>query len=102
MQPTGHKVSPETVEEFRRIYKELSEEEITAGEASYMAHRLLALDRLISCPLPGEKDKPPLSPPPCAVPHPASAFDRGGIVCRSWCHLRGSGAPTGQLRFRLI
>jgi hypothetical protein len=54
MPPTGHQVSPERLEEFRRIYKEVYGEEITSAEASAMTHRLLALYRLLSRPLPGD------------------------------------------------
>lgn len=47
MPPTGHKVSPKRLEEFRRIYKEASGEEITAEEALEMTHRLIALYKLL-------------------------------------------------------
>jgi hypothetical protein len=53
MPPTGHHVSLERLEEFRRIYKEVYGEEITSAEASAMTHPLLALYRLLSQPLPG-------------------------------------------------
>ena len=43
MPPSGHKVSDERLEEFRRIYKETYGEDLTPQEASRMAHRLLAL-----------------------------------------------------------
>ncbi|MGY4282599.1 hypothetical protein ACVWXO_001819 [Bradyrhizobium sp. LM2.7] len=43
MQSTGHKVSSERLEDLRRIYKELSGDEIATEEATEMAHRLLAL-----------------------------------------------------------
>lgn len=66
MVPTGHKVAPGRLEELRRIYKEVSGEEITTEEATAMAHRLLALYRLLSRPLPGEIEKPPPPPPPPA------------------------------------
>ncbi|QHO77800.1 hypothetical protein ACH79_39550 [Bradyrhizobium sp. CCBAU 051011] len=36
---TGHQFSPERLEELRRIYREVSGEEITAAEASDIAHR---------------------------------------------------------------
>jgi hypothetical protein len=62
MPPSGHQVSPERLEEFRRIYKEVSGEEITAGEASEMTHRLLALYKLLSQPLKGGDEKPSPSP----------------------------------------
>jgi hypothetical protein len=52
MPPTGHKVSPERLEEFRRIYKEAYGEEISAEEVTAMTHQLLALYRLLSRPLP--------------------------------------------------
>jgi hypothetical protein len=63
---TGHQVSPERLEEFRRIYKEAYGEEITSTEASAMTRRLLALYRLLSQPLPDEIEKPSPSPPPPA------------------------------------
>lgn len=65
MPPTGHQVLPERLEEFRRIYKETCGEEISVGEASAMTHRLLALYKLVSQPLPGEMEQPsPSAPPP--------------------------------------
>lgn len=66
MPPTGHKVSPERLEEFRRIYNEASGEEITAEEALEMTHRLIALYKLLllTRPLPDEIEKPPSPPPP--------------------------------------
>ena len=54
MPPTGHQVSPERLEEFRRLYKETCGEEITTVEAVAMTHRLLALYKLIMRPLPEE------------------------------------------------
>lgn len=66
MQPTGHQVSPERLEELRRIYKEASGEEITTADASDMSHRLLTLYKLLSRPSPGEIEKTPPSPPPPA------------------------------------
>ena len=48
MPPSGHQVSPERLEELRRIYKEVSGEEITAAQASEMAHRVLALYKFLS------------------------------------------------------
>lgn len=45
MHITGHQVAPERLEEFRRIYKEVSGEEITIAEASEMTHRLPTLYR---------------------------------------------------------
>jgi integrase len=38
MPPSGHKVSDERLEEFRRIYKEAYGEEITLPDATAMAH----------------------------------------------------------------
>jgi hypothetical protein len=69
MPPSGHQVSDERLEDFRRIYKEAYGEEITIGEASAMTHRLLALYRLLSQPLPDEIEKKPSpSPPAQGVP----------------------------------
>jgi hypothetical protein len=51
---TGHKVSPESLEEFRFIDKEGFGEEISTEEAVAMTHRLLAPYRLLSQPLRGE------------------------------------------------
>lgn len=66
MAPGGNKVSPERLEEFRRIYKEASGEEITAEEALEMTHRLIALYKLLllTRPLPDEIEKPTPPPPP--------------------------------------
>lgn len=44
MPPTGHKVSPERLEEFRRIYNEASGEEITAEEALEMSAVAYSMD----------------------------------------------------------
>jgi hypothetical protein len=67
MLPIGYQVSPERLEEFRRIYKEVSGEDITAGEALEMTHRLLALYKLLllTRPLPDEHEKssPSQQPP---------------------------------------
>jgi hypothetical protein len=65
MPHTAHQVSPERLEEFRRIYKETYGEEISVGEASAMTHRLIALYKLLSQPLPDEvsSSKPAPSPP---------------------------------------
>src|SRR5262249_3059248 len=63
---TGHQASPERLEEFRRIYKEVYGEEITIAEASIMTHQLLTLYRLLSQPLPGRDATPTPSPPPPA------------------------------------
>jgi hypothetical protein len=57
MPPTGHQVSPERLEEFRRIYKEVYGEEISVGEASAMTHRLFALYKLLLQPLPNADEK---------------------------------------------
>jgi hypothetical protein len=61
---TGHKVSPQRLEEFRRIYKDTYGEVITIGEAEEMTHRLLALYKLLMQPLPDEPAQHPLSPEP--------------------------------------
>jgi hypothetical protein len=66
MPPTGHQVSPERLEEFRRVYKEAYGQEISEGEASAMTHQLLALYKLLSQPLPGEAEKSSSSSPPPA------------------------------------
>jgi hypothetical protein len=63
MPPTGHQVSPERLEAFRRIYEEVYEEEISTAEASAMTHQLLALYRLLSLPWPSELSQRPLLPP---------------------------------------
>jgi hypothetical protein len=73
MPPTGHQVSPKRLEEFRRIYKEAYGEEISTAEASAMTHRLLALYRLLSQPLPDEDEKPAPSPPPPAQSAPEAS-----------------------------
>jgi hypothetical protein len=65
MPPTGHKVSLERLEKFRRIYKEVHGEEITTAEASAMIHPLLAVYKLFSQSLP-ETEEPSPSPPPPA------------------------------------
>jgi hypothetical protein len=62
MKPTGHKVSPERLEEFRRIYKETYGEEITTAEATEMTHRLLALYKILMRPLPSERAQHSLAP----------------------------------------
>jgi len=59
--PTGHRIAPEHLEEFRRIYKEAYGEEITTLETTEMAHRLVALYRLLLRPLPGEPSTHPPS-----------------------------------------
>jgi len=70
MPPTGHEVSPERLEAFRRIYEEVYGEEITTAEASAMTHQLLTLYRLLSLPGPSELSQRPLlpSPPVQSVP----------------------------------
>jgi hypothetical protein len=62
MPPTGHRVSPQRLEEFCRIYKEVYGEEITSAEASAMIHPLLALYKLLAQPLHGEDEMQPPSP----------------------------------------
>jgi hypothetical protein len=64
MPPTGHRVTPERLDEFRRIYIEAYGEEITTGEAVAMTSRLLALYDLLSRPLPGT----PAQHPPASSP----------------------------------
>jgi hypothetical protein len=66
MPPSGHKVSPERIEEFRRLYKEAYGAEITKQEAVEMTHKLLALYKLLLRPLPDVPSPPPVSPPPPA------------------------------------
>jgi hypothetical protein len=73
MQPTGHKVSPERLEEFRRIYKETYGEEITTAEATEMTHRLLPLYKLLMRPLPSERAQRPPAPQPPAQSAPESS-----------------------------
>jgi hypothetical protein len=68
--PTSHQVSPERLEEFRRIYKDAYGEEITVAEASAMTHRLLALYRHLCQPLPVEDEKPSPLPPHLAQSAP--------------------------------
>ena len=63
MPPTGHQVSSDRLEEFRRIYSNAYGEEISIEEARAMTHRLLGLYKLLAQPLPGETSEPPLSPP---------------------------------------
>jgi hypothetical protein len=70
MPPTGHRVSPERLEELRLIFKEVYGEEITNEEASAMTHPLLAVYRLLSQPLQSENEKPSPSPPPPAPSAP--------------------------------
>ncbi|MBI4090731.1 MAG: hypothetical protein HY422_01790 [Candidatus Komeilibacteria bacterium] len=52
-------ISNERLEEFRRIYKEAYEEEITIEEAREMARRFLVLHRLLRKPLPGDPSSHP-------------------------------------------
>lgn len=73
MQPTGHKVSPNRLEEFRGIYKARFGEEITTAEATEITGRLLALYRLLMRPLPSERALYPPEPPrPAQNAHEAS------------------------------
>ena len=58
MPSPGHKVSPERLEEFRRIYKKVYGEEITIAKASEMAHRLLMLYQLLMRLLPDKASAP--------------------------------------------
>jgi hypothetical protein len=58
---TGNHVSPERLEEFRRIYKEVYGDEITAEEAVAMTTRLLTLYDLLSRPVPGAPAQHPPS-----------------------------------------
>jgi hypothetical protein len=55
------RISDDRIEDFRRIYKEAYGEEIAVADARAMAHRLLALYRLLMQPLPGEKTQPSAS-----------------------------------------
>lgn len=59
MRPTGHIVSPERLEEFRRIYKETYSEDIIAEEAAEMTSRVLALYDILSRPMPAEHPRAP-------------------------------------------
>jgi excisionase family DNA binding protein len=52
------RISDERIEDLRRIYKEAYGEEIAVADARAMAHRLLALYRLLIQPLPGEEAQP--------------------------------------------
>jgi|ERR1700730_487485 len=49
------KLSPEAIEEFREICREEYEKEISEGEATVTAQRLLLLYELIYRPLPSER-----------------------------------------------
>jgi hypothetical protein len=60
------RISDERIEEFRHIYKEAYGQEISIGDARAMAHRLLALYRLLMQTLPGEPSPARLSPEPQA------------------------------------
>jgi hypothetical protein len=73
MPPFGHKVSDERLKEFRRIYKETYNEELTLQEASEMAHRLVALYELLLRPLPGEHAPHPGAPEPPAQTYPEAS-----------------------------
>ncbi len=57
--PASVPISDERIEEFQRIYKKVYGEEITIAEARAMAHRLIALYRLLMQPLPGESVSSP-------------------------------------------
>src|ERR1700737_2205635 len=48
----------ECAHESTAAHKETHGEEVSTGEASAMTHRLLALYKLLSQPLPGEVEKP--------------------------------------------
>jgi hypothetical protein len=61
-------VSPERLEEFKRIYKKAYGEDITIAEAREMTHRLLALYNLVMRPLPKEGENVSSSPPPPSSP----------------------------------
>lgn len=70
---TGHRVSLDRLEEFRRIYKESYGQEITTAQASEMTHRLLTLYRLLRQPLPVERaQRPPGQEPPAQTAPEAS------------------------------
>jgi hypothetical protein len=58
----GHKISPERLEEFRRLYNEAYGEEITQEEAVEMTHRLLTIYKLVFQPLPEAGGPHPASP----------------------------------------
>lgn len=73
MPPSGHKVSDERLEEFRRIYKETYGEDLMPQEATEMAHRLLALYELLLRPLPGERASHPPAPEPPAQTSPEAS-----------------------------
>ena len=70
MLPTGHKVSPDRLEEFRRIYKETYGEEITPQQATEMTDRLVALYKLLLRPLPDAPAQSSLPQPPPAQSAP--------------------------------
>lgn len=63
MPPTGHKVSNDRLDKFRRVYKETYGEDITKAEAVEMTHGLLALYTLVLRPLPDEPSRRPPSSP---------------------------------------
>jgi len=73
MPPSGNKVSDERLEEFRRIYRNVYGEEITMAEAAEMAHRLLALYRLLMRPLPRASPPPSSSQEPPAKTAPEAS-----------------------------
>ncbi len=67
---SGMHISDERLEEFRRIYKVAYGDTISVADARAMAHRLLALYRLLMQPLPGEKNA---QPPPLREPRAQTA-----------------------------
>ena len=54
MLPSGHHITDERIMEFQRIYREAYSEDITVAVARDIAHRLVALYKLIIRPLPDE------------------------------------------------
>ena len=67
MPVTGHQISSQRLEEFRRIYKEAYGEELTLAVAREMANRLITLYKLIMQPVPGEKNVPSSASPAQSV-----------------------------------
>lgn len=51
-------ISHDRLEEFRRVYKEDTSENIALAEAREMAQRLLTLYQILSRPLPGNDQVP--------------------------------------------
>jgi hypothetical protein len=67
------RISDERIEEFRRIYRKAYGEDISVGDARAMAHRLMAMYRLLMQPLPGEPSAhPPSSESPAQTPDEAT------------------------------